>query len=365
MRNKIHSLAIVFILFSTIFVSCIKDDIDDEDINPQKGIIPVNIAVDIPEAISSFTTNKTYKTVEGDTLSGTDIYQNISLFIAIGEQSAEIVDAVLTVVNALGIHGIISLEFVSEEDNRPKQVVIEQGGTYDGESWEYQLIMTDQDDSALVVYWNQTPKKGVTILSPYNLNRSEDPSIADILYKVEYSETGASGYEKDMTVSIIGIPENPEDDGYINNLKMFAGKNGDIIDVFGNSNHPEIQLIDSNYTGGRNYAFTARGHTNAEVGVAIVGLPPSSVNTTNDLLEIYSVINVLTEEANNAGYTDSAAIAVFLSNAEAPGYFIHPQGFVSNGNNVPSNAAFTNDFINLSGLVPFVPNDVKELMISW
>ena len=60
-----------------------------------------------------------------------------------------------------------------------------------------------------------------------------------------------------MVVSITNIQD--EDEGFLDNMKMFVGKNGDLIDVYGNSNHPELTILDPDFQGGRSYAFVARG----------------------------------------------------------------------------------------------------------
>ncbi len=366
MKNILKYLA-VFLVGSIIIVSCKKDE-PEPDPDPQQTILPKDIAVSIPNAISyNASSGKTswFKTTEGDTLNGEDIYDGAALFIAIGEQSAKIVNAIIFAIIAYDINEPMELDYTSDDDGREKHLSVTEDASYEGETYEFKLLVTDGQDNAMAIYWNQSPKEGVAILSPYDINRNEDPKLDGVLYKIEYSETGASGYSKDMIVTITGFPEDPTDNASIDNLRMFAGKNGNIIDVYGNSNHPNIQLVDTTFSGGRNYAFIARGNSNEEIGICEVALPPSSLTSTSNMLDDYSIIEVITEEANNMGITDSAAIAAYLSEADAPGYFIDPQGLVSSGTDVPSHPGFTSSFIDISALTPYVPNDVKNQMITW
>lgn len=364
MKTQVRLLFLATITL-LIIGSCKKEEEDNKDTNPE-SILPQNIVVDIPSSISSSQSGKSgkvYKTAV-DTLSGEEIYESLRFFIAVGEQSAEIVNAIISAIKQYNIDKPMTITYTSNDDGRSKTLVVAENQSYDGVTWQYGLTITDQDSAdAMKVFWNKSPKKGVAIMSPYDINRTEDPSLAGVLYKIEYSEAGELGYNKHMIVSITDYPV--QDIFGIDNLKMFVGKNGDFIDVYGNSNHPNIILADTTFTGGRNYAFVARGHDVDNVGLAIVALPPSSVNTTTDILDTYSIINVITEELNNAGITDTNAINAYLSNAEAPGYFIAPNGFVSSGSNVPSHIAFTSTFVDLSALNPYIPNDIKNLIISF
>ena len=90
------------------------------------------------------------------------------------------------------------------------------------------------------IFWNRKPISGVAILKPYNIDRTNDENIQDAVFRVEYSEAGEKGYDAHMLVAASGLHvADPLDNVYCANaLKMFVGKSGDMIDVFGNSNHP-------------------------------------------------------------------------------------------------------------------------------
>jgi hypothetical protein len=146
-------------------------------------------------------------------------------------------------------------------------------------------------------------------------------------------------------------------------LKMFAGKNGDIIDVAGNSNHPNATF----FTGdsGFNWAFVASGSESNEIGVAEVGLPPSNLDEPSKavLLGNYSIKNVLTREINDLWPgIDQEGVNAYLYNTGAPGYFAD-HGFVQGG------VAPSDEYIalesRLSLLSPYNPKEVTNLEIAF
>ncbi|MEQ8926138.1 MAG: hypothetical protein RLO81_10020, partial [Fulvivirga sp.] len=151
----------------------------------------------------------------------------------------------------------------------------------------------------------------------------------------------------------------------LDNLKLWAGRNGDVVDVVGNSNHPDFVLFDPNFTGGRNYAFVGRGDESSDIGVINLALPPSSVTTDNILTE-YSVYNVLFEEIESVagGFFSAEEIDDILEEANSPAYFNATQGFITSGaDNQP--AGFTDEFTNLNNLRPFVPNEIRTLEVQF
>jgi hypothetical protein len=156
---------------------------------------------------------------------------------------------------------------------------------------------------------------------------------------------------------------------------MFAGKNGDVIDIHGNSNHPGFKIIDTTYTGGRNYAFVARSNRELNISVAKIALPPSSVSTIENIFEEYSIKNVIKRELEEeyaglisiypaAQDTLDAMVDLYTAEAEPPGYF-DAGGFISNADSIPDNEGFTEEFMDLSGMQPYVPFDIKNLIISF
>ena len=72
---------------------------------------------------------------------------------------------------------------------KPKSIVIIENSAFEGQTWEYQLTTTDEDGGkALQVFWNNNPVKGISILQPYNINRSETDewSNESTMYRVDF-----------------------------------------------------------------------------------------------------------------------------------------------------------------------------------
>jgi hypothetical protein len=252
--------------------------------------------------------------------------------------------------------------------------VIIEGSEFEGQSWEFQLTMTDEDGGkALQVFWNNSPVKGIAIMNPYNIDRttvnewsqSEQWTDENTMYRVDYSEA-EQDYEAQMTVYISGLklpdPSVGDNRFAMETLKMFAGKNGDIIDVYGNSNHPNASFFDEN-TVGFNWAFTAAGDESTDRAVAEVGLPPSNLDASDreTLLVTYSIYNVFYNELIELGYQEQD-IQDYLVNTQAPGYF-NSQGFVSAGTSPGSAYDAAEASMNL--LTPYNPVLVSNLEINF
>ncbi len=343
----------------TLAVSCSSDDELKSSVD-----IPTNFSVDIPTPISSNTGTLSGRTSgDGDgVIEGNEIYESVRYFIYFGEQSAEILELTLVVGAALEQQNIRSYTFTSDDDNREKRIDLIEGVSRGGVSYEYELTMvdTENDERALQLLWNTDPAvSGVAIMQPYNFDRTGSDVDADAFFRIDYTEDHVD-YDEAMTVSIAGVE--PIENGDLDNLKMFVGRKGDIVEVMGNSNHPSVIISDENFTGGRNYAFVGRGDESTDLGVVKLALPPSSTSTA-DVLDDYSVFAVLEGEIQAAGISDQNVIDAILAEALAPAYFDN-NGFITSGpNNKP--ASFSDEFIDLTGMNPFVPNDIKNLAISF
>jgi len=123
----------------------------------------------------------------------------------------------------------------------------------------------------------------------------------------------------------------------VETMKMFCRKKGDLIDVIGNSNHPNARF---NYYDtrrpGDSTGLRSFGFGKFRYGVAEVGLPRSSFNITSrtTILEDNSIKKVLTREMTNYVVAAYASVGItlqpdeiamyitpYLKNADAPGYF--------------------------------------------
>ena len=357
-------LSVVFAL-AIAFTGCKKDT------NLTKAdIIPQNFKVDIPNSL----TNTAVKSAKDGILNGNDIYGHLTNFIAVGDGAADIVQGIMRAIRQYDLDQAMSFSYQSDEDGRTKNVVIIENSEFEGTTWEYQLTMTDADSEtntdggkAMQIFWNNSPVKGISILKPYNINKEDqnDWSGENSMYRIDYSEVDAI-YDATMKVYISGLvlpdPTIGDNKFAMETMKMFVGKKGDIIDVFGNSNHPNANFFDEN-TVGFNWAFAAAGDESNDRAVAEVGLPPSNLDETSRtvLLGDFSIYNVFHDELIELGYQE-ADIQDYLVNTQAPGYF-NNAGFVAAGQ-APSDA-YANAEASMSNLTPYNPVLISNLSIQF
>ena len=338
---------------------------------PNDSILPESFSVDIPDAISrSGATNA--RMADVDTIKGNDIYEHLGNFIAIGESAAEIVEDIIYSIATYQINRPMILTYQSDEDQRSKTLRVQEKIMFESQEWDYSLTITDSDSEgnpdggkAIQIFWNLHPLKGVALLKPYNIDRLNDEGLGNAIFRIDYSETGEHGYDAHMIVSIAELPlPTPLKDPFaMSTLKMFVGKKGDIVDVYGNSNHPNATF----FTGstGFNWAFVASGNEKQDIGVAEVGLPPSMLDEPGRkiLLEYYSIKDVFTREIYqlwpNIPEDD---VQAFLYNTAAPGYF-NQNGFISGGTSPGSE--YDPLVKRLDQLSPYNPKQVSQLTINF
>ena len=365
-KNYFILIGLILGLFF-FFSSCEKD----EDIPKQdESILPASFMVDIPNAISQ--SQSTQKSATVDTLRGNQIYKHLTTFIHVGEGAAEVVEDIMTAIAVHKINKPMSFSYESNDDHRVKNLEVVANSSFDGSTWEFQLTITDADSEqnadggkAIQIFWNRNPVDGIAILKPYNIDREHDGDAGDAMFRIDYSETGDRGYDAHMLVWIAGLPlDNALDNPYsMSTLKMFAGKKGDIIDVYGNSDHPNAIFFAGN--SGFNWAFVASGMKDLDIGVAEVGLPPSNLDepSRSVLLEYYSIKNVFTREIYDVWpYIDSTAVAAYLYNTDAPGYFDN-YGFVSGGTSPGSE--YDEIESRLPNMSPYNPKEISNLAIVF
>lgn len=359
MMKKISLILTAIFATAILFTSC-------NDKNEIKAdIIPENFKVDIPSSLSNDVAQKADKNA---VMNGGDIYGHLTTFISVGEGAADIVQEIIRAIRLYDLDQAMAFSYQGEEDGRTKNVVIIENSEFEGKVWEYQLTTTDEDGgTALQVFWNNSPVVGISIINPYNLDRTTDETWNDVntMYRVDYSEISA-GYDAEMKVYISGLvlpdPTVGENRFAMETMKMFVGKRGDIVDVFGNSNHPNASFFDEN-TVGFNWAFAAAGDESNDRGVAEVGLPPSNLDETDRvvLLETYSIHDVFYNELIELGYSE-ADILDYIVNTEAPGYF-NNDGFVAAGTS-PS-TAYNAAEASMSNLTPYNPVLISNLTIQF
>jgi hypothetical protein len=382
MKTRNLILGTLTFVAASFLISC-----EDNNVEPQNeyGILPERFKIDIPGSLSKIETKSaTLKSTEEDTLSGNDIYAHLTNFIAIGEAGAELVEDIIYGITFHHIDQVKTLTFVSDDDNRVKNLVVYENAEYGDRIWEYQLTLTDAESEGnsdngigMQIFWNKSPIAGIAILKPYNINR-DDENSGEAMFKIEYSEEGTEKYETYMSIEISGLPlPSAETEPFaVDNIKMFVGKKGDRIDVYGNSNHPNAQFnIDDTETMGYNWAFVASGFKSSDIGVAEVGLPFNSedITTRQEILVENSIKTVITREMTNYIITENPQLTGFeeliatylqpyLSNAEAPGFF-NKDGFVQAGT-APDNS-YTELETSIKELIPYNPKTVTELNIEF
>lgn len=373
MKTKAILSLLAIGIFSLILTSCENN----EAVEPQPDLLPTKFSVDIPSSLSnqnSVANGRISGRIQEDTLKGNDIYLHLNTFIAVGDGAAHLVEEFIEGIRKHKIDRILTLSYTSEDDNRIKNMVVLSDVTFEDKTWDYQLTITDADSEkepdggkALQIFWNKSALvKGIAIVKPYNCNRLENANVKDALFRIDYTEGGALGYDAQMEVSISGLPlENPLENPYsVSALKMFVGKKGDVVDVFGNTNHPNAVLFSG--TAGFNWAFVASGHDVKNIGVAEVGLPPSALDEADRdvLLKEYSIKNVFTNEIMAVWPgIDQNLLNAYLTNTAAPGYFDNKKGFLAGGTS--PGADWDVLAARLPALNPYNPKSISELTLTF
>ena len=347
------------LIFGAFFLAACSEEKDKIE-DAQSADLPDKFTVDIPSTLRNPAGLSAGRMKESQELSASDIYGGLRGFIYVGEQAADALEEIIKVAAVAQVAGLSEFTIESDEDGASKTFNFNEDVTYASVTYANEMKVTDEDgDLALQVVWNTNPVSGTAILNPYYLDHTEGEELIDTFYRLDYSES-ADGNTQQMTVSISGIPL---DEG-LNNLKMTVTKTGDIVEVFGNSNHPGLTIVNENAPLDRNYAFIGRADATNDVAVAEVALPPSSVET-NDVMEDYSLYAVIDADIKSVGITDQDAIDAYLANAVPPAYFDDVTGFLGAGEDVPAHEAFTSEFIDLSELSPFVPSDIAGLSVEF
>lgn len=361
-------ISTTLIMIALLFQSCEKNEIDPN--NQNKDILPERFKVDIPNSISSVSY---YKDANVDTLQGNDIYEHMRNFIHIGEHAADIVGEIILAISWHHLNQPMFFSFTSDEDGRVKHVEIIENSEFEGTVWQYQMTISDEgtemntgkSNTAMQIFWNKAPIKGIAILNPYNIDRTVEPEMSQAMYRIDYSEAGDMGYEHHMIVTIGGLPvADPLENPYsVKTLKMFVGKNGDAVSVFGNSDHPNATFFSGEV--GFDWAFVAAGKQSSDIGVAEVGLPSNTLNSNirYTLLVENSIKNVFTDQIYALWpWIDSTTVQAYLFNADAPGFFNHG-GFVQGGD---SPGPQYNSLLNIiAGLSPYNPAEINILEVAF
>ncbi len=354
----------VFIALALMFTACEKNPVttDQDD-----SILPKSFKVDIPDAISREASSK--KSAMVDTLKGNQVYTHLATFINIGEEAADIVQDIIESLRQYHVNQAMSFSFEGD-DGRTKNLVVVENSEYDDRTWEFELTISDADGEheggiALQVFWNRDPVEGIALVMPYNCDRNKFEHFGEARFRIDYNSIGDRNYDAWMMVQVADLPDvSPLEDPYaMKALKMFVGQEGDYVDVYGNSDHPNARFFTMKV--GFNWAFVASGQVDEDIAAAEVGLPPSNLDEPSRevLLGYYSVHNVLMRQIKQLWPgLDQTMIAAYLNNTEAPAFFDH-HGFVSGGDMPGDEWAPLVNRINV--LSPYNPKEIHNLEIHF
>ncbi len=369
-KLSIHSF-IVFFLGVLFFTACENSFNGPDEPQNTATIIPEELSIDIPAALSQDATVLKGAPVV-DTLKGREIYGHLRFFIHTGDHAGRMVKHIIYFLRRYNIDQVKTVTYESEDDGRIKNLVVVEGPEFDGRTWEYGLTITDaesegDDDGgkAMQIFWNTHPKEGVTLIKPYNLDRTNERLMANAMFRVDYSGAGELGYDRHMIISIADMPDiDPLLAPFaMDGMKMFVGKKGDFVDVYGNSSHPNAKFLTEKV--GYNLAFVASGSDTEDAAVAEVGLPLSIVDAEGRavLLEEYSIHNVLYNEVKTVWPNASEEILeAWLANTEAPGFF-DKGGFIQGG--TAPGAEFLPLVDRILRLSPYNPKAIANLEINF
>lgn len=337
-KRLFYSIAAV-LLGALIFSACENSLYDGPGLDDENSILPEQLTVDIPEALLEDASLLKSSTVV-DTLSGRLIYGHLRFFIFTGDHASRIVKHIIYGIRRYNIDRVKTVTYESEDDGRIKNLVVVESPEFDGRVWEYGLTITDalsegepDGGKAMQIFWNRSPKEGITVIKPYNLDRTTEEELGQAMFRIDYSGAGELGYEHHMIVSISDLPAiDPLLAPFaMDGMKMFVGKNGDVVDVYGNSSHPNAKFLTEKV--GYNWAFVAAGSHADDAAVAELGLPLSTLDSDDRavLLEENSVYNVIYNEVKTVWPNASDEILeAWLANTEAPGFFDR-HGFIQGG----------------------------------
>ncbi len=370
--KKVSFYSFVALLAGALFFTACENMFNGPGFEDTKSILPEELTVEIPSALSA-DVSQNKKAAAVDTLKGREIYGFLRFFIHTGDHAARLTRHVIAAIRLYNIDQVKSVVYVSDDDGRVKNLVVVETPEFEGKTWEYGLTITDAESEsepdggkAMQVFWNHSrPIEGITIIKPYNLDRTNTRDWAMAMYRIDYSGAGELGYDRHMIVSIADLPAiDPLLAPFaMDGMKMFVGKKGDKVDVFGNSSHPNAKFLTEKV--GYNWAFVASGSFAGDIAVAELGLPLSSLDSDSRevLLVENSVYNVLYNEVKTVWpHASDEILNAWLTNTEAPGYF-DDDGFMKGGE--APGAEFLPLVDRIAGLAPYNPAEIATLEISF
>ncbi|MDF1575140.1 MAG: hypothetical protein P1P86_08135 [Bacteroidales bacterium] len=369
--KKLSFYSFAVLLAGALFITACENTFNGPGTEDENSILPGQLTVEIPDALlEDLSALKGAPVV--DTLKGREIYGHLRFFIHTGDHAARMVRHMIYGIRRYNIDQVKTVTYESEDDGRIKNLVVVEGPEFDGRTWEYGLTISDAESEGeadggkgMQIFWNKNPKEGISIIKPYNLDRTLEREMARTMFRIDYSGAGELGYEHHMIVSIAGMPSiDPLLAPFaMDGMKMFVGQNGDFVDVYGNSSHPNAKFLTEKV--GYNWAFAASGSKVDDAAVAELGLPLSSLDAEGRdiLLEEFSIYNVLYNEVKNIWpHASEEILNAWLTNTEAPGFF-NSHGFIQGGE--APGEQFLPLMERIVDLSPYNPKTIANLEINF
>jgi hypothetical protein len=376
MKKNILLRLFAIILSLGFMYSCGDDEetITVDENNP----FPQSMTVEIPAALSDISSTKSQVTTKADGLDGHEIYIQLRVFIAFAKDGAELLQEFMDAIREHKLNRPMDINFTGEDDKRVKHLVVKENQTYEGVTYKFGLTLTDAESEneadrgiGLQIYWSGNPINGVAIIKPKNLDRTGN-TMDNAIVRIDYTEASTAGYDKTMIVSLaeLTLKDTAEGKFSANNIKIFVGKKGDIVDIYGNSNHPNASFSTKQTQLGLNYAFVASGNLTQDFAVSEVGLPPMSLNSTNRavILDTNSIrktfINAIALEYNLGVDTVEAFINKYqlMKNINPPGFFAEKKFVCSE---TAPDSKYNEYVTRIENMTPYNPSAISTLKINF
>lgn len=345
----------------TIFFSC--DTFKLETIETESQItLPGKVTIEIPSSLNAIEQTLNNKNL----LSIDTIYNYIRIFINIADEAGKIAENSFDRLSAIETKDILEFSYTGNDGNT-KNVSIRENFIENDVSWDYYMEIYNVTfaDLALKAYWNSDNNEQKIVFNPSKVNVKEMLEHPDALVEIVYKQDIASEpYEKSMFMAIKGLTI-PENDHFSpDNILLFIGQNGNTLDVTGSSNNPNVIFLNDEYSGGRNWSFVAKVDLVQNIAVAELALPPSWIETNENLPVNYSLKQILLDEMRltfpeTILMTDEQVLNMINldpSEIENPVYF-NNLGFAGTGIAPSTNYS---SLINFEGQSFFVPIKVRD-----
>ncbi len=360
-----YSVALLLLIVS--IASCDDLKLDKGETSVQEKIIPQEIGIYIPTALNLDSGIDKKKSI-----SGNEIYNYIRRYIGLADKMTKIVQNSYQRMGVIETSGVLEF-FYTDIDGKTKNVSIQKNytDTIANKDWDYYMEVYNGTfaDLAMRAWWNASPHEQKILFKPSSLNTTEMMAHKNALVEIEYkTNTAASPYEEKLFVAIVGLTRDNEISYAPENIIVSIGRKGSTLDIIGASSNPDVALLDYYYRDGRNWSFFAKMNVTENIASVLLALPPSTVETNENLFIDYSLKQVILDEIKKANpgndaLSDSELFAlagIDGSLVESPGYF-NQNGFVSAGTAPSSSYSNLADF---DGFTPFIPVFVRDYAIE-